>query len=102
LDQFLCLGFAQLMGSSTDIVDLELFGTGIRHVSSAAAVTAMINNQSLKVTYAGAQSTAMGLDQINVQLPSSLAGSGQVTLTMTITTSDGTTVPLNPVTLDIK
>ncbi len=90
------------LGSSSDIVALELFGTGIRHLSSAAAVSATINNQALKVLYAGPQPTTTGLDQINLELPSSLAGSGQVNLTLSITTSDGTTVALNPVTIDIQ
>ena len=89
------------LGSATDIVDLELFGTGIRHLSSAAAISATINNQSLPVLYAGPQTTFAGLDQINVQLPASLAGSGQVNLMMTISTA-GATVALNTVTLDIQ
>jgi uncharacterized protein (TIGR03437 family) len=90
------------LGAATDTVDIELFGTGIRHLSSAAALSATINNQPLTVTYAGAQPTMMGLDQINVQIPQSLAGSGLVNLVMTITAADGTTVPLNTVTLDIQ
>ena len=89
------------LGSSTDILALELFGTGIRHLSSTAAVTATINNQSLKVLYAGAQPTLLGLDQINVQIPPSLTGSGQVNLMVSITTTAGT-LPLNTVTLDIE
>ena len=90
------------LGAATDTVDIELFGTGIRHLSSAAALSATINNQPLTVTYSGAQPTMMGLDQINVQIPQSLAGSGLVNLVMTITAADGTTVPLNTVTLDIQ
>jgi uncharacterized protein (TIGR03437 family) len=90
------------LGSSTDTLVVELFGTGIRHLSSAAAVSATINGQDLSVLYAGAQPSDVGLDQINVEIPQSLAGSGQVTLAVTIATAGGVTVPLNPVTLDIQ
>jgi len=90
------------LGSSTDTVAVELFGTGLRHLSSAAAVSATINNQALPVLFAGAQPTFLGLDQINVQLPQSLAGSGLVNLMLTIATAPGATVPLNTVTLDIQ
>jgi uncharacterized protein (TIGR03437 family) len=90
------------LGSSTDTVVVELFGTGIRHLSSLAAVTATINNEKLQVLYAGMQPNDLGLDQINVEIPHSLAGSGQVNLVMNIATSSGVTVPLNTVTLDIQ
>ena len=90
------------LGTSTDTVVVELFGTGIRHLSSASAVSATINGQALSVLYAGAQPSDVGLDQINVQIPPGLAGSGQVSLAMTIAASDGTAVPLNTVTLAIQ
>jgi uncharacterized protein (TIGR03437 family) len=90
------------LGSSTDTVAVELFGTGIRHLSSTAAVSATINNQALPVLFAGAQPTFLGLDQINVEIPRSLAGSGLVNLMLTIATAPGATVPLNAVTLDIQ
>jgi uncharacterized protein (TIGR03437 family) len=107
-DAFSCGGTAGCvpapisLGSSTDTVAIELFGTGLRHLSSTAALSATINNQALPVLFAGAQSTDPGLDQINVQLPQSLAGSGLVNLLTTIATGPGTTVPLNTVTLDIQ
>ena len=89
------------LGLSTDTVILELFGTGIRHFSSPAAVSATINGQALQITYAGKQPSDVGLDQINVEIPHSLAGSGQVNLVVTIATANSVTVPLNTVTLDI-
>ena len=90
------------LGSSTDTVVIELFGTGIRHVVSTGSVSATINNQSLPILYAGAQPNNVGLDQINVEIPHSLAGSGQVNLVVNITTAGGETVTLNTVTLDIQ
>lgn len=85
------------LGSGADIAVLELFGTGIRGVSSYANygsnysvpnVTICTNASecdgvqgNLTVLYGGPQGEAApgsfyGLDQINVVLPQSLAGSG--------------------------
>jgi len=90
------------LGSSTDTLVVELFGTGIRHVSSLAAVSATINGQAVQVLYANAQPSDTGLDQINLLIPPSLAGSGQVDVGVTIATTAGVTVPLNTVTLNIQ
>jgi len=89
------------LGASTDIVVVELFGTGIRHLSSEAAVSAAINGQALPVQYAGAQPSDLGLDQVNLEIPHSLVGSGQVNLVVTVAITGGT-VTLNTVTLDIQ
>lgn len=67
------------LGSTSDSTYLILFGTGLRH---AAAVSANLLGQTLPVSFYGAQGTYPGLDQINVQLPSSLTGSGLVALTI--------------------
>jgi uncharacterized protein (TIGR03437 family) len=63
----------------TDTVYLELFGTGFRNAKEA---TVQIAGQALKPSFAGAQPTYSGLDQLNVALPYSLKGSGDVTLTV--------------------
>jgi uncharacterized protein (TIGR03437 family) len=67
-------------------VYLELFGTGLRHAVSA---TVQVGNASLPALYAGAQGQYPGLDQVNVQLPASLAGSGM--LNVVVRTADGST-----------
>jgi len=85
------------LGSSTDQEYLELFGTGIRGAGGASAVTATVGNTACQVAFAGAQGTYFGLDQVNVELPHSLAGSGTVNLVMT---AAGETA--NTVTLDIQ
>jgi uncharacterized protein (TIGR03437 family) len=58
-------------------VYLSLYGTGIRGAASGA-VYVLINGASVPVLYAGPQPTYPGLDQINVALPASLAGAGEV------------------------
>ena len=85
------------VGASTDQLIVSLYGTGVRHRSSAAGVTATINGQPAPVLYAGAQSQFAGLDQINVQIPFGLAGSGAVPLQLTV---DGR--QSNAVTIDIQ
>jgi uncharacterized protein (TIGR03437 family) len=84
------------LSPSTDHLYLMLYGTGIqRH---AGAVTATIGGVSVPVTYAGAQGTLAGLDQINIgPLPQSLAGQSSVNLVITV---DGVTA--NTVTLSFQ
>jgi uncharacterized protein (TIGR03437 family) len=60
---------------------LLLYGTGIRFGS---VITVTINGTTYTPTFAGAQGTFVGLDQINILLPASLAGSGTVTVTVTV------------------
>jgi uncharacterized protein (TIGR03437 family) len=106
-DAFTCSGSAgcapQPLGmGSSDTVVVEFFGTGFRHISSPAALTVQINGQNVPYQYAGAQGDT-GLDQLNVQLPNSLAGSGVVTLVVTVQdTVDNVTVTSNSVTLNIQ
>jgi uncharacterized protein (TIGR03437 family) len=82
------------LGSSTDQAYLVLFGTGIR---GASAVTAMVGNTPCQVAFAGPQGTYFGLDQVDVELPQSLAGSGTVNVMIT---AAGQTA--NTVTVDIQ
>lgn len=67
---------------TVDTVYLELFGTGLRHASSLSSVTVQVGNVSLTPLYVGPQGQYPGLDQVNVQLPSSLTGSGTVKVTV--------------------
>jgi uncharacterized protein (TIGR03437 family) len=82
------------LGPAGEQVYLVLYGTGIRH---AGAVAASVNGVSLPVAYFGAQSQYPGLDQLNLQVPASLAGAGLVDLVVTV---DGQ--PANTVTFDIE
>ena len=61
-------------------VVLVLYGTGIRGASS---VTATIGGVPSDVLYAGAQPQLIGLDQVNVRVPQSLAGRGEVPIVLT-------------------
>jgi uncharacterized protein (TIGR03437 family) len=71
------------VGQGDDQVFLLLYGTGIRRVSSLQNVSVKIGDTVISPTYAGAQG-GQGLDQINVPLPASLVGKGEVDLTLTV------------------
>jgi len=71
-------------GPPTDQVFLVVFGTGIRNRSSLANATAQIGGVSAEVLFAGAQGGYVGLDQVNLRLPRSLAGRGEVELMITV------------------
>jgi uncharacterized protein (TIGR03437 family) len=64
---------------------LVLYGTGFRNDKTLSDVTVQIGNQSLPVFFSGAELGHFeGLDQVNVMLPSSLAGLGTVNVTLTV------------------
>jgi phospholipase C len=60
---------------------LILYGTGIRGAAQAN-VSVKIGNVNAPVTYSGAQGGYAGLDQVNVALPVSLKGRGQLVVTV--------------------
>jgi endoglucanase len=77
-----------------DNLYLLLYGTGFDHASGTSGTTVNIGTTDASVVFSGPQSQFAGLDQIDAQLPGSLAGAGQVTVTVTV---DGMTA--NPVTI---
>ncbi len=71
------------LGPPAQQVFLVLYGTGIAGRSSLANVSVSIGGLSLPVIYAGPQGGA-GLDQVNVQIPASLAGIGDTTISVVV------------------
>jgi len=71
-------------GGTGDQTALVLYGTGIRNRAALSDVTVEVGGQSLPAAYAGAAPTYVGLDQVNVLLPRSLAGSGTVSLSVSV------------------
>jgi uncharacterized protein (TIGR03437 family) len=71
------------LGPPAQQVFLEMYGTGIAGRSSQANVSVSIGGLSLPVAYAGAQGEA-GLDQVDVQIPASLAGLGDTAISLTV------------------
>jgi uncharacterized protein (TIGR03437 family) len=72
------------LGPDSDQVFLVLYGTGVRHHGGLPGVTAQVGGANAEVTYAGAQPQFVGLDQINIRLPRSLAGRGEVDVVLTV------------------
>lgn len=66
------------LSPATDQVFVLFYGTGWRFRSTLTAVRCSIGGVSSEVFYAGEVSGLAGLDQINVRLPRSLAGRGEV------------------------
>jgi len=70
------------MGAATDSVYLSLFGTGIA-AAGTSGVSVTINGVNAPVLYAGPQGSLPGIDQVNVQIPATLAGKGSVNVVLT-------------------
>jgi len=89
------IGSTQIQGTASTPISLAagpvyliLYGTGIGN----ASVTATIGGANATVQYSGPQGTYPGLDQVNLLIPPSLAGKGQVTVALTAAGK-----PANPV-----
>jgi uncharacterized protein (TIGR03437 family) len=72
------------MGTRLDTVYLTLFGTGFRNRTTLDDVQVMVNGIHTPALYAGPQSQYPGLDQLNFVLPFSLAGTGKVTINVSV------------------
>lgn len=71
-------------GPGNDRLVLILYGTGLRNPANPAATRVVFANVSVPVQYAGPQNEFPGLDQINVEIPRSLAGRGTVDLNVMV------------------
>jgi uncharacterized protein (TIGR03437 family) len=69
------------MGAATDKVYLAFYATGVQ-AAGLVNVAVTVNGVNTPVSYAG-NSGYVGIDQVNVLLPASLAGSGTVALQLT-------------------
>lgn len=70
-------------GPPGDQLFLILFGTGLRR-AALGAVNAQIGGEPVETLYIGEQGGFAGLDQINLSLPRTLAGRGEVEVTLAI------------------
>ena len=83
------------LGPIGDDVFLVLFGTGFRFRSGLSEVSAKIGGVDSEVTYAGAQNDFVSLDQLNIRLPRTLAGRGEVDVVLQINGKPGNTVKVS-------
>ncbi len=71
-------------GPETDRLFLLLFGSGIRGRSAQTAVVVKLGDIETPVQFAGPQGDLVGLDQINLELPRTLKGKGEVIINLTV------------------
>lgn len=83
------------VSKTSEQVYLLLFGTGIRRHAGTSAVSARVGDLTLPVAYAGAQGQFIGLDQINILLPASLAGRGEIGVTLVVNGKAANIVKMN-------
>jgi len=84
------------LGGPTDKTYLALFGTGLQSAGTSG-VTATAGGVNATVVYAGPGGGFPGLDQVNILLPTSTAGKGNVTVQLT-----AAGVAANPVAINIR
>jgi len=81
------------LGSTTDKVYLIIYATGVQ-AAGVVNVTVTVNGVSTPVQYAG-YGGYTGVDQVNVLLPASLAGSGTVAVQLTASGIAANTVQID-------
>ncbi len=81
--------------SAVDEVYMEIFGTGIRYRSDLTNVKATIGGIKVPVLYAGSHCCFVGVDQINLPIPKSLAGRGEVDILLTVDGKVSNTIKIN-------
>lgn len=79
------------LGPENERIFISLFGTGIRGRTAQANVRVQLDEVEAPVSFAGAQGSLVGLDQINIEIPRTLLGRGLVDLVLTV---DGQTANL--------
>ncbi len=72
------------LGPEGEVFILELYGTGIRGRSAQTAVSATMGGIAAGIDYADRQPGYLGLDQVNIRVPRSLIGRGEVDLVLTV------------------
>jgi uncharacterized protein (TIGR03437 family) len=92
-----CVASPLDLGNPGDQLIVSLYGTGIRNNSGLQNATATVGGGRATLLYAGAQPQYPGLDQVNLVIPRSLAGAGEVSIILTM---DGQTA--NAVTVNVK
>lgn len=74
---------------------LVLYGTGLRRRSSMTNVRVLIGGVQAEVSFLGAHSRLVGVDQMNIKLPQTLRGRGNADVVVTIDGKTANTVTIN-------
>jgi uncharacterized protein (TIGR03437 family) len=82
-------------GSPGDQLYLLLFGTGIRYQHNPNNVIVKFGTVESRASYAGPQGSFVGLDQVNVLVPRSLAGRGELDVILIVDGKPSNAVKIN-------
>jgi uncharacterized protein (TIGR03437 family) len=93
LGRFVPLSLA--LGPESDQLFLILFGTGLRFNDGLSNVLASLGGVNAEVFYAGAQGDFVGLDQVNLRIPRSLAGRGEIDVALVVSNKTANLVRIN-------
>jgi uncharacterized protein (TIGR03437 family) len=85
------------LGLETDTVSLQLAATGVRSQTDPAAFAARVGDENAEITAIQPSSTAAGIDLVTVRLPRTLAGRGDLDLTLAVAGKTS-----NPVKINVK
>jgi uncharacterized protein (TIGR03437 family) len=83
------------LGPAGTKIVVSLYGTGVRNRSTLGGVSVTVGGANAGVEYAGSQNQYAGLDQVNIALPRTLAGAGEVDVVLTVDGKTANTVRLN-------
>lgn len=83
------------LSNAAEQVFLVLFGTGIRYRTDPASPRVQLGGAEAMVTFAGPQPNLVALDQVNVLIPRTLAGRGDVDVVLTADGKAANTVRIN-------
>lgn len=89
------IDFGSDQGNASDQLYLILFGTGVRFRSQLSAVSVKFGGTDGQVQFAGAQDGYVGLDQLNVLMPRTLAGRGEVDVVLMVDGKPANSVKVN-------
>ena len=90
-----CVSVPMSLGTSSQQLVVTFYGTGFRNLISSDPVTVNIGGAAAQILYIGAQPQYPGLDQLNVVVPRSLAGSGEVPVVLTAGGQTANAVTIN-------
>ena len=90
-----CVSVPMSLGSSSQQLIVTLYGTGFRNLSSSDLATVSIGGVAAQILYIGAQPQYPGLDQLNVVVPTSLKGAGEVPVVLTAGGETANVVTIN-------
>jgi uncharacterized protein (TIGR03437 family) len=82
------------LGPESDQVFLTLYGAGFRFRGDGE-VSARIGGTVAEVLFAGAHLSFVGVDQVNLRLPRTLTGRGEVEVVVTVDGRTSNTVTVN-------